>query len=144
MAGQSPILNITQMISSVFLYCCLVCYPTLAAMHFKTPRFSGDQGLWPNHKRIMRCFDETAQAVHSWPRWMEWSEGWGRGGWGAAVLKRGDSEPRAHLRAPSVPFVKVLMGRNPRARILLAAPPTGYAHTLTSVCHTQWHKPQQT
>ncbi len=108
-------------------------------MHFKKPRFSRDPGLWLYHNRMTRCFDEISEAVHSWLWWMEWSEGWRCGG-EVAGLKRGTPSWEHTSESSICSLRQVLMGRNPRARILLAATPTGNAHTQTHThIHTHTH-----
>lgn len=102
----------------------------LEAVHFKKPTFSRNPGLWLYHNRMTRCFDEISEAAHSWLWWMEWSEGWGCGV-EVARLKQGTPSWEHTSESSICSLRQVLMGRNPRARILLAAPPTGNAHTHT-------------
>lgn len=105
-------------------------YPDLGPCILRNPDSQGDQGLRLYHKRMIMCFDEIAEAAHSWLRWMKWIEGWGCEGAFAAPKQATPSWE--HTSECSICSLhQVLMGRNPRARILLAAPPLLEMHTHT-------------
>lgn len=81
------------------------------------------------------CFHETMKAVHSWPWWLEWLEGCGC--WVNMLVlvlvgKQGSQSWEHTSEKPICSLCQVLMGRNPSASILRAAP-TDCGHTNTMI-----------